>query len=222
MKKYIYYIKRIITYLIGLFIMAFGVSVSKVSQLGVSPVNSIPSVLSDILQIDMGVCTTVVFTGFIVVQFMILRKEFKAIYWLQILCSTVFGLFVSVSNLLVSLFLPMYTSYLVQLFYILISMVLVALGILLYIQANILSLPGEGVMQALSQKTGITLSTAKIIFDWSVVIIAAILSLVYLKKLSGVREGTIIAAFGVGLCLKVLNHFAQEPLNRFLGTAECN
>ncbi len=106
-----------------------------------------------------------------------------------------------------------------QLFYIVISMILVALGILLYIQANILSLPGEGVMQAISQKTGIALSTAKIIFDWSVVIIAAVLSLVCLRTLSGVREGTIIAAFGVGLCLKVLNHFFQKPLERFLGIA---
>ncbi len=219
MEKYIYYVKRIITYLIGLFVMALGVSVSKASQLGVSPVNSIPSVVSDILKIDMGICTTAVFIGFILVQFIILRKDFKPVFLLQVLCSTVFGVFVSVSNLLISVFLPACISYPMQLFYIVISMILVALGILLYIQANILSLPGEGVMQAISQKTGIALSTAKIIFDWSVVIIAAVLSLVCLRTLSGVREGTIIAAFGVGLCLKVLNHFFQKPLERFLGIA---
>lgn len=216
MEKYIYYVKRIITYLIGLFVMALGVSVSKASQLGVSPVNSIPSVVSDILRIDMGICTTAVFIGFILVQFIILRKDFKPIFLLQVLCSMVFGLFVSVSNFLASAFLPVCTNYPMRLFYIVISMILVALGILLYIQADILSLPGEGVMQAISKKTGMALSTAKIIFDWSVVIIAAVLSLVCLKTLSGVREGTVIAAFGVGLCLKVLNHFFQEPLNRFL------
>ncbi|MBD5105688.1 MAG: hypothetical protein HDT41_01665 [Lachnospiraceae bacterium] len=219
MGKYIYYVKRIITYLIGLFVMALGVSVSKASQLGVSPVNSIPSVVSDILKIDMGICTTAVFIGFILVQLIILRKDFKPVFLLQVLCSTVFGVFVSASNFLVSGFLPACTSYPMQLFYIVISMILVALGILLYIQASILSLPGEGVMQAISQKTGIALSTAKMIFDWTVVIIAVVLSLACLRTLSGVREGTVIAAFGVGLCLKVLNHFFQKPLDRFLGTA---
>lgn len=216
MKKYIRYVKRIVTYLIGLFVMALGVSVSKASQLGVSPVNSIPSVASDILKVDMGICTTAVFIGFIFVQFLILRKDFKPVFLLQVLCSTVFGVFVSASNLLASVFLPACANYPMRLFYIVISMILVALGILLYIQANILSLPGEGVMQAISQKTGIALSTAKIIFDWSVVIIAAGLSLICLKTLSGVREGTVIAAFGVGLCLKALNHFFKKPLDRFL------
>ena len=53
MQKYRNYIRRTVVYLLGLFIMALGVSVSKASQLGVSPVNSIPSVVSDILKVDM-------------------------------------------------------------------------------------------------------------------------------------------------------------------------
>lgn len=217
MKKYSSLVKRVSVYLIGLFIMALGVSVSKASQLGVSPVNSIPSVLSDVLKVDMGICTTAVFIGFIVVQFIILRKDFKAVYLLQILCSAVFGGFVSVSNALASFVLPECRNYPMRLLYIAVSIILVALGIFLYIQADILSLPGEGVMQAISKKTGIALSTAKLIFDWVVVIIAAVLSLVCLGMLSGVREGTVIAAFGVGLCLKVINRLWREPLVRFLG-----
>lgn len=217
MKKRIYWVRRIIVYLAGLFIIASGVAVSKASQLGVSPVNSIPSVLSDILQVDIGICTTVVFIGFILVQLVILRKDFKAVYLLQIFCSTVFGLFVSVANRLTGILLPECGNYLMRLFYIAVSMILIALGILLYIQADILSMPGEGVMQAISDKAGIALSTAKMIFDCTVVAIAAILSLVCLRKLSGVREGTIIAAFGVGLCLKAVSCFLKEPLEKFLG-----
>lgn len=216
MAKYMCWLKRVVVYSMGLFIMALGVSVSKASQLGVSPVNSIPSVLSDILEVDMGICTTAVFIAFIGMQFLILRKDFKAFYLLQIVCSAVFGVFVSVSNRLAADLLPECGNYAMRLFYIVVSMVLVALGILLYIQACILSLPGEGVMQAISAKTGMELSTAKIIFDWSVVVIAALLSLLCLRTLSGVREGTVIAAFGVGLCLKVLNHFFLKPLSRFL------
>ena len=216
MENFSKYLKKVIVYLVGLFVMALGVSVSKASELGVSPVNSIPSVLSDILKIDMGICTTAVFIGFILIQLIILRKDFKPVFLLQILCSAVFGFFVSLSNKLADAFLPPCGNYAARLLYILISMVLVALGIMLYIQADILSLPGEGVMQALSVKTGISLPTAKIIFDWSVVIIAAATSLICLKTLSGVREGTVIAAFGVGLCLKLLNKLFLKPLQGFL------
>lgn len=166
----------------------------------------------------MGICTTAVFIGFIIIQFIILRKDFKPVFLLQILCSAAFGIFVSFSNKLAGIFLPPCENYAARLLYILISMVLVALGIMLYIQADILSLPGEGVMQALSVKTGISLPTAKIVFDWSVVVIAAVLSLVCLKTLSGVREGTVIAAFGVGLFLKLLNKLFSKPLQSFLET----
>lgn len=199
-----------------MFIIALGVAVSKMSELGVSPVNSIPAVVSEITGIDMGVCTTLVFIGFILIQVIIMRREFKLRSLLQILCSTLFGFFVSAANALCGLFLPHCPNYLVQLIYILISTVLVALGILLYLEADIIPMPGEGVMQALSYKTGIKLSTAKIIFDWSMIIIAAILSLIFLHGLYGVREGTVIAAFCVGICLNFLTKLFQKPLRSFL------
>ena len=42
-------IKRILAYCLGLFIMALGVSLSVLSDLGVSPMSSIPYVLSQIV-----------------------------------------------------------------------------------------------------------------------------------------------------------------------------
>lgn len=208
--------RRIIVYTIGLFIMALGVSVSKISNLGVSPVNSVPSVLSDILEVDMGICTTGVFLVFIVIQILILRKEFQLVNLLQVVCSFMFGYFVSITNKLSLSILPQGNSYIIQLLYVGISIILVEMGILLYLEASILSLPGEGVMQAISNKTGIELSTAKLFFDWSLVIIAAITSLIFTRSLMGVREGTVLAAFGVGICLKYFTNHFRIPLNKIL------
>lgn len=213
-------VRRIVTYLLGLFVMALGVSVSKSSDLGVSPVNSIPAVVSDILKIDMGICTTAVFIGFIFVQLFILRRDFKMFCWIQIVGSAIFGGFVSITNLLCGKVLPACDNYGMQLLYVCISVVLVAAGILLYLHANILSLPGEGVMQALSSKTGIRLSTAKLCFDWTVVAIAAILSLVFMGRLSSIREGTILAAIGVGVCLRFLTQAFAARLRAFLKNEE--
>jgi uncharacterized membrane protein YczE len=211
-----HWFRRGLIYLIGLFLMAFGVSVSKVSDLGVSPVNSIPCVVSEISGIDMGLCTTGVFIFFIFIQLLILRRDFKTVYLLQIICSMIFGMFVSITNQIAGIFLPACTNYAMSILYIGISIILVALGILLYLEADILSLPGEGVMQAVSGKAGIPVSSSKMIFDWTVVIIAAALSLIFLEQLTGVREGTVISAFGVGICLKFLNKYCLKPVQVFL------
>lgn len=54
-------INRIIFYILGLFILALGVAFSVNSQLGVSPVNSLPYVLSQITGKEMGSMVIVVF-----------------------------------------------------------------------------------------------------------------------------------------------------------------
>lgn len=215
-QKTMYWIKRLVVYAFGLFIMALGVSISKLSDLGVSPVNSIPCVISEILQIDMGICTTCVFIGFIGIQILIMRKEFQWKNLLQILCSIVFGAFVSLTNRIAERLLPDCSNYAMRLVYVGISMILVAGGILLYIEADVLPMPSEGVTQAVTMNTSISFSTAKLLFDWSVVILAAILSLLFMKGLVGVREGTVIAAFGVGICLKLITKLLQAPLQNFL------
>ena len=97
----------------------------------------------------------------------------------------------------------------VRLLYLFISMALIALGILLYLAPDLLSLPGEGIMQVMAAKFHQPLPVVKMCFDCTVSIIALILSLVYFRQFHGIREGTIIAAFGVGRILSL-----YEPLSR--------
>lgn len=209
-------IKKICMYCFGLFIMTFGVSISKISNLGVSPVNSIPCVVSNIINIDMGICTTGVFALFILIQIVILRKKFKIVNLLQILCSVMFGWFVSISNAFCDSLFLVPSNYFVSMVLLMVSIVMVALGILFYLEAEVMSLPGEGVMQAISHATGIKISTAKIFFDWSMLIIATTLSLLFLGRLDGVREGTVVAAFGVGFVLKLLEKVLKNPVRNFI------
>lgn len=52
-------------------------------------------------------------------------------------------------------------------------------------------------------------------FDCTVSIIALIISLVYFRQFHGIREGTVIAAFGVGKILSLYDPLKQ-PLLHFL------
>lgn len=195
--------------------MALGVSFSVKSDLGVSPVNSIPYVVSLITGIDQGICITTIFIGFVAIQFLILTKDFNPKNFLQIIGSTVFGYFVTAANL-VTRGVPACNSYLMQLVYLLISMVLVAIGVSFYLKPNLLLLPAEGVMQALVQKFGIKFPNAKTGVDTTLVIIAALLSLLFFHTLKGVREGTLIAAIAIGQIMKVWNKLADDKVTKFL------
>ena len=208
-------IKRSICYILGLLFLAFGVTMSIKSNLGVSPVNSIPYMISHITGFDQGILTTIIFCSFIVIQAVLLGKEFKSINLLQIVFSIVFGYFVTFSNNLFS-FLIVPQNYLLHLLLLCISIILVALGLLLYLSADIVPQPAEGLFLAIHKKTKIEFSNIKIFGDSSFVIISVILSFVFLGELIGIREGTIISAIMIGKLLGILSHLYKEKLRKFL------
>lgn len=208
-------VKKVVLYCIGMFLMALGVSFSVKSNLGVSPVNSIPYVLSTVTGIEQGTLTIVVFSLFVVLQIIILRRDFKWINLLQVVFSSIFGVFVTVSNAIVAF--PAPTSYPMQIVLLVISLIVIAFGILCYLTADIVPLPSEGVMLAISQKTGIKFHVMKITFDMTVVVIACIISFIGFHELRGIREGTFIAAFGVGKIIGWITKPVKPKLKRFLG-----
>ena len=79
-EKSIQMAKRIITYCAGLFVMAMGVSFSGTADLGMSPVNSIPYVLSEIFTaLSMGTWIIIIFSLYIIIPVCDSGKEFPAL-----------------------------------------------------------------------------------------------------------------------------------------------
>lgn len=93
-----------------------------------------------------------------------------------------------------------------QWIWILISIVVVALGVYVEVLPRLTYIPGDGLVVVLSRKTGWAFGRLKMIFDWSQVGLAALVSLIFLGGLYGVREGTVAAAFGVGLTVQAIGN----------------
>ena len=144
------FVIRVGVYCLGVLLLAFGVAVSVNSNLGVSPVNSLPYVISKILNVQLGSCVTAVFCSYIVLQILILRREFQPVNLLQILFSTLFGYFVDFAKLVLGDFaIPTYAGKLVMLA---VSIVLIALGILRYMDAQLVPMPMEGLTASIAKK----------------------------------------------------------------------
>ena len=214
--------KRIVCYVTGLFIMALGVVFSVKSALGVSPVSCLANVLYQIFGVDqgmemisLGVCTTGSFCFFILIEALILRRDFKAHMLLQIIASTIFGLLVNLATAVLA-FIPAPQTYVMRLVFLFISIPLIAFGVMTYLAPSLISIPGEGVSLAVSKKTGKSVATCKSITDCCMVLFAAIVSLIYFHKLVGVREGTIISAPLVGIVMRRLMRWCNPWLLKFV------
>ena len=181
-RQAVLFARRVVAYVLGMFLIACGVSMSRSTNWGISPVNSIPNVLSLALpEISMGLWVIIVFACFILVQLAILGRQFKWYYIFQLVSSTLFGFLVDGTNALFGLFLPAEQAVWLKILLIAASTVVIACGIFLYLEGGLINMPGEGVTVALSKRTGLKVSTCKIIFDVSVVLIACILSLIFFR-----------------------------------------
>lgn len=176
------------------------------SNLGVSPVSSIPYTITCITGLEMGKATILFHIVLVFMQILILRKAFKIKNLLQVVVGVIFGYFTTFSNYLFS-FLPTSNSIVVRLVMMIGSTILIAIGIFFYLPADIIPLAGEGAMKAISDKAHINFNKVKIGFDISMVTISLVACLVVLKTLGSVGIGTIIAAILVGSILGIITKF---------------
>lgn len=206
------FVIRVLIYCFALLLMALGVALSVNSNLGVSPVNSLPYVVSRIVNVQMGTCVTAIFCFYILLQIVILRKEFQIINLLQIAFSTIFGYFVDFAKMLVGDFaIPTYFG---QLAMLAASIVVVALGVLMYMDVQLVPMPMEGLSVTLAKKLGKPFPTMKIIIDCLLVLLGVVLSLVFLGTLDGIREGTVITAIVVGKLIAVFKKFISPVIKK--------
>ena len=194
-------VKRYIVFLIGLFINSLGVSLITKADLGTSPISSIPYVLSLNFPFTLGQFTIAFSLLLILIQLVILRRNFKAEHLLQIPISILFGYFIDLT--MVMLFFVDPQTYLSSVVYLLIGCVILGFGVYTEVLADVAMLPGESFVRAVSSTWKTEFGSTKVAFDVSLAVIAAVLSLLFAHRLDGVREGTIIAALLVGFIARL-------------------
>ena len=197
------FVIRILFYCIALLFMAVGVVLSANSDLGISPVNSLAYVISDILHTAPGTVVTSIYCLYIVMQIIILRKEFKWINLFQIAFSTLFGYFVNFAEWLLGDFvLP--GGYAGRFIMMLISLVIIAFGVFLFLEVELIPMPIEGLILAIAKKLNKPFPATKVRVDCLTVALGIVLTVIFLHKFpfidAGVRirEGTIISAIFTG------------------------
>lgn len=203
---------RLTIYCLGLLVLAFGIALSVNCNLGVSPVSSLPYVISQILGISLGTCTTLVYGTYVLIQMVLNGRKFQPALLLQLVFSTIFGYFVDGAKAVLGDF--MLPGYLGQLAMLAVSIVLIGFSLVLYIDVKIAPMPAEGLVACIAEKLGKPFSTVKTLFDCTSVLVGAILCFVFLGRLTGIREGTVITAMLVGKMTGILRKYLSPLIDK--------
>ena len=201
-------VRRSIVFCIGLIIMAFGVAFSIKATLGTSPISSLPYVTASISGLTVGTTTIIMNFAFVFLQIIILRKQYEWLQLLQLPVSILFGLVIDFGGWVIEE-IPL-SNYFQQWFMCVLGILFVGIGVSIEVMANFITNAGEGVVLAICKKVPMKFGNMKMIFDISLVCISILLSLLFLKKLDGIREGTIAAAILVGYIAKLLGERMQK------------
>ena len=199
----VYILKRYLLLLVGLSIMAFGVAFSIKASLGTSPISSVPYVVSLFTPLTVGTATITMHCVFILLQILILRKNYHPIQLMQLPVAFFFGYLTDFGVWAVQGITC--NTYWQQWIVCLIGILLVAVGVSFEVKAGVVVLAGEGVVLAICKVLPkVKFGYMKVGFDVTLVVIACVLSTVFTGRLQGVREGTVAAALLVGLIAKQL------------------
>lgn len=192
-------------FLIGLFIASIGVAFSTKAGLGTSPVASVPysvSLVSNLFSFGGWLNAWSIIQ--ILVQIILLRKNCKPVeIAIQTVLAFVYGYLTNFSCALIDGLKV--SGYPMQMMYMIISCFVLALGIWIQFKGGVAMLPGEAMNRAISTVTGWKYENIKIAFDVLYILVSVVICILFIRKLEGVREGSIIAAIVIGNIIKMYN-----------------
>ena len=197
--------KRYLLFLIGLFIAAMGVAFSTKAGLGTSPVASVPyscSLVSGIFTFGGWLNLWSVLQ--ITTQVLVMKGKCNYVeIAIQTALAFVYGYLTNFACWLVRDLRA--DTYPVQMAYMIAGCFILALGIWVQFKGGVAMLPGEAMNRAIAQAAGKRYENIKIFFDVVYIALSAVICLVFLGRLEGVREGSIIAALVIGTIIKGYN-----------------
>lgn len=206
-----YAFRRYLLFIISLFINAFGIALITKASLGTSPITSVTFVLSMFTPFSMGFWTILINILFVILElFFMKREDMKSdlrIFVLQMPVSVCFGLFIDFSMYVLSWLNP--AAYVMKIIYLLLGCVVLAVGIALEVKVNAAMMAGEYLVKVITRRFQWNFGFVKLGLDVTLLTIACILSLLFMSNISGVREGTVVAALLVGPIVHFISPYGK-------------
>ena len=203
-------------YTLGMLILALGLTLNTKTGLGVSPIVSVAYCVSQILGMNFGDMTFVLYALFVAAQFAIRGRKSHLYDLLQFPLSLVFSRVLNLFDALIPYdsanhgFLPNFLL-------LILAILCTGIGVSMTVNMRLVPNPGDGIVAAVAEKMGRDQGFAKNIFDVGCVTVTCIIGLTCSGRIIGIGIGTLAAMVGVGRSIALVNHFFKERMCRAAG-----
>lgn len=205
--------------LVGIFLMGSGISWIIRSGTGTSPMSSLTHVMTQVYSpFTLGTYTFIMNLVFFAGEFILAPKSFRPSKLIQLIPTFILSIGVDFNMMLTENLVP--DNYVMRIIILLTGCVFFGFSIACMVSANILLMPTEAFISVICGKTGKEFGAIKVCFDFTLVILAVMVSLAFLHKIYGVREGTLVAALCIGTFTRLFKKVTNRIANMKFGAKE--
>jgi uncharacterized membrane protein YczE len=218
--------KKFVFYMIGMIVLAFGISLNARTSLGVSPIVSTAYCVSSMTGYNFGNMTFLLYTIFVLAEVIIhlaqKQKKQAVIDCIQVIVSLIFTRFLNVFELLIpnlgseEMQRTFAGSIAGRMIFLVVAIICTGVGAALSLNMRIVPNPGDGIVQTIADATHKDNGFIKNCVDITCVIITCAVGLFFSGKIIGIGIGTLMAMVGVGRVIAVFNRLTRKQTEALL------
>jgi uncharacterized protein len=205
---------RIGIYLVGMTVLALGITLNTLSGLGTSAIISMPYTVSRGASLSFANLTLLLYCVFVAAEIVIKGKQRNWLDLLQIPLSIVFTRFMALFQLMITY---QNGSMPTDLLMLVIGILLTGIGAATTVDMMLIPNPGDGIVNSISMRTGKELGLCKNCFDLGSVTCSVLIGLAFGSPLLGVGLGTLLSMLGVGRVMAIWNRMVKQKLIELAG-----
>lgn len=212
-------INRLLSYGLGIVILALGITLNTKTGLGVSALVSIAYTVANAWNLNFALMTFLLYTCFALIEVGLkwgFLPPLRKVIWkdlLQIPFSLAFSLLLNVFGGII----PVAEHVGAQIVMLVLAIVCTGIGAAMIVDMHLIPNPADGLAQTLGMVTKKGMGLGKNLLDCSCVGISAVIGFVARGRLIGIGIGTIAAMIGVGRIVALFNRCFETKLCRTAG-----
>ncbi len=204
---------RVAYYLLGMAVLAAGITLNTKTNLGISPLVAIGYAVSQIYGVSFGTMAFVVYAVFVGIEFALRRKNAKARDLLQLVVAWLFSLLLNGFGAV----LPAAASIPGRAVELILAVVLTGVGAAMTLTMELIPNPGDGLVNAVAETFAIKTGSAKNICDAGGALLTAAYSLIAAHRVIGIGVGTLVTVLFTGRVMAVYYRFLMGPTRALAG-----
>ena len=215
-REAIQWINRWVIYLLGMLVLALGLTLNSKAGLGVSPIISLSFAVSEIWGMNFGDMTFLLYAVFVVGELILHRGRRLVSDLCQLPLSLIFSRVLNLYSALIPYEAgrePLWADLLV----LALAIVCTGVGAAVTVNMALVPNPGDGIVAAFGEAIGKEQGVAKNIFDVSCVTVTCALGLAVEGRITGVGLGTVAAMIFVGRVISLVNRLGRRRMRLAAG-----